>query len=88
MCACLCLGEDYNSEDQSIVIGSAGFTGFGVAPGDLGTEDGCIIVNTVTDKAIEGDETLHVIGEVLANAELAVFAESDSVAIVISENSG
>ena len=85
---CVCLGEDYDSEDQLIVIGSAGFTGSGVAPGDLGIGDGCIIVNTVTDKAIEGNETLYLMGEVIANAALVLFAESDSVHIVISDSSG
>ena len=83
----MCVGEDYNAEDQTVVIGSEGFTGSGVAPSDLGAEGGCITVNTVTDREIEGEEAMNVIGEVTTNADLAVFTESDTVPIFISDNS-
>ena len=76
------------ADDQVVVIGAHGKTGpgSGYVPG--GTFAGCIIINTRTDREVEGNEDMGVLGRIIRNADLAKFPDGDRVVVTIIDASG
>ena len=77
VCVCVCAGTDFVADDQVVVI----MTGSGEIPG-------CISIESLVDRELEGDEILTVVADVTTNADLVEFPDGDRIDITITDISG
>jgi hypothetical protein len=77
---------DYvDPDDVMVIFGPEGMVGSGMDAINGVVDTACIIINTITDRLIEGDEDFTVTGEVISNADLATFSEGGTVIVTIQD---
>ena len=84
----MCAGADYEADDVMVTIGSGGMIGSKSAVMEGGFNSACIFIDTLTDDAVEGDETFSVVGEVVSNANIARFPDGNTVSGIIHDATG
>ena len=65
------------ADDQVVVI-----------MGDSGEVPGCILIESLVDRELEGDEILTVVADVTTNADLVEFPDGNRIDITITDISG